>query len=678
MKKVIRLTSLLLICCFAFSGCSDNDGDFSGTDAYFVAFSLTVDGVLYPAAIVGNAIELKAPLGINLSNAEVNYKLSENATVLPEPKTITDWNSDQIFRVQAYDGSFNSFTYRVSVGDNDSEGNITLLTQADVDAFARTNISRVTGNLVIGTNALPSAGFDTITNLRGLGSIKEIEYNLVINNSFGGTDMDGLDNLEKAGGVYLGTASKIGTPFKNINFNLPALESAGNVSLRSSNLVGVSFPNLKEISSLDIASNTIASIDLGKLVRVDGNMKIWGNTVESYNEENSNKSLLIVSLPNIEEVKGDFQLDCFWAVNKVNIPKLRHAEGDLIIRYIRAVKEITLPNLETVGGTLRMQSNDAMARFSAEKLTAASSVDIASLNEYSISLKTINLPKLTALSGNFTLKYAGTEQLSLPALESIGGTLQLSNLYFIESLDVPKLKKCGKLHFLALTLFSSFDASAVGELGSIEIANCKALDTFKAPEKISGDLAYSSSIATQKFPDFINLKTVEGELKVTAFSNPALKISGIKEIGTLNLRNLSTAQSIEMPDMAKIGAFSMNGMANLTNFSAPQMTENETFTLTACIKLTNINVPKLKTVKGLFKFHGNSRANNASQSLITNLNSFSTLASVGSVEIKFAGNLGNFEGLKNVLAGLDASKWVVSDCKYNPTFQNMLDGNYTE
>jgi hypothetical protein len=32
--------------------------------------------------------------------------------------------------------------------------------------------------------------------------------------------------------------------------------------------------------------------------------------------------------------------------------------------------------------------------------------------------------------------------------------------------------------------------------------------------------------------------------------------------------------------------------------------------------------------------------------------------------------------LKNTVAELKASTWSVRNCKYNPTYQNMVDGKY--
>ena len=154
----------------------------------------------YHAAISGDRITLTVPVGVDLTGATVSYELCEQATIKPDPASITDWNNDQAFRVTSYNQSWGSYTYTVSRSQIVNNGNVTLLTQADVEAFAASGVTVVDGNLTIGAAGATSP-FDTIRDLSALSGLTEVRYNLTINNTFGGKSLAGLDNLTRVGGL---------------------------------------------------------------------------------------------------------------------------------------------------------------------------------------------------------------------------------------------------------------------------------------------------------------------------------------------------------------------------------------------------------------------------------------------------------------------------------------------
>lgn len=678
MKKITQIiSSLLLISCLFLSGCSNDDSDFTGHDSYFVSFSLTVDGVLYPASIIDNGMSITVPYGVDLSRAEVNYKLSENAVVSPDPKSITDWNRDQIFRVQSYNNQFSAFTYTLSVQSNEVEGNTILLTQADVDAFATKNINVLSGNLIIGSASLPNGDYDVITNLDGLNSLRNIEYNIVINNSFAGTNLDGLYNLEKVGGLYMGTTSTLASPTKKISIELPNLKKAGNIVLSSDSLTNISLTKLEDASEITINSRNLKDLNMEMLQDCRGNLTLKGASGSTLNEGTTNSSLTNLILPKLAKVSGDLLIENFWKASKIDLSNLKNVGGTFKFNYIRTIKEITLPKLESVAGTFTIQSNDAMVKFSAPSLISSGALTLASLNVYSINLKDISLPKLETVNGNLELKFAACETLTFPSLKKINGTLSLNSMFFIESFTTPLLISCNKLSFTSLTLLGTFDASKVEDLANIEILACKEMAEFKSPKSISGEFKYSSSSATTDFIKMTGLESIGGALTLSAFTNPDLTISGIKSVGKLAISSNSNIETVSFPAMVSMGDFSIISGSKITRISAPVLASVASFNITNCQKLETMEFPKLATVDGLFKFYGASSASGASNSLINDLNTFSSLTSVGSVDIKYAGKLSDFSGLKNVVSKLNTSTWIVSGCKYNPTLQNMLDGKYT-
>jgi hypothetical protein len=91
-------------------------------------------------------------------------------------------------------------------------------------------------------------------------------------------------------------------------------------------------------------------------------------------------------------------------------------------------------------------------------------------------------------------------------------------------------------------------------------------------------------------------------------------------------------------------------------------------------KLTNISFPALQSITGVLSLTANSYSPN---SLITDLNGFSTLTSVAGVTISYFKELKNFEPLKNVIPNLESGTWKITGCGYNPTLRDVKEGKYS-
>ena len=188
MKKVwslILVTFSLLI-----AGCSDDDKMPADADDNFItALTLTKEGKSYDAVIEGNDIVMTVPYTVDLNGATASMVYTPSAKILPNPQTVTDWENEMIFRVTSFNGKENEYTYKVIKSEIESDGDVVLKSQADVDAFAETKVSVIKGNLIIGDNAENTA---SINNLEALSGIKEITGSLQILNNYKGEALDGL------------------------------------------------------------------------------------------------------------------------------------------------------------------------------------------------------------------------------------------------------------------------------------------------------------------------------------------------------------------------------------------------------------------------------------------------------------------------------------------------------
>ncbi|MDR1203278.1 MAG: hypothetical protein LBL58_16840 [Tannerellaceae bacterium] len=63
---------------------------------------------------------------------------------------------------------------------------------------------------------------------------------------------------------------------------------------------------------------------------------------------------------------------------------------------------------------------------------------------------------------------------------------------------------------------------------------------------------------------------------------------------------------------------------------------------------------------------------------LTNLDGFSSLTSVKTVNVERMKALESYEGLKNCVNILTDAQWKVSDNKYNPSLEDMKAGRWNE
>lgn len=137
----------LWICgCFALlcGACDDKTADepvWNG-DNYVTAFSLTVGEATYEAVVHDGESLSTFPYDASLDEAEVHYELCEHASIHPDPATIRDWSQEWQFLVSSYGQSDRTYIYTVNRTDVATGGSLTLRTQAEVDAFAASRISR--------------------------------------------------------------------------------------------------------------------------------------------------------------------------------------------------------------------------------------------------------------------------------------------------------------------------------------------------------------------------------------------------------------------------------------------------------------------------------------------------------------------------------------------------------
>ena len=194
----------MLLSLFFLGACDKND-EIIPEDAdenFITSVVMTVDGKSYTADITDNTVTITVPYTVSLNNAEVEFKYTTSATIIPDPETVTDWDNERTFRVTSYNGDAREYAYKVVKSEIESDGDVELKTIEEVASFAATKTTVVKGNLIIGSDVEEA---EKITDISALASLKEVTGNIIIRNSYNGADLTGLDNIASAGGLQIGS-----------------------------------------------------------------------------------------------------------------------------------------------------------------------------------------------------------------------------------------------------------------------------------------------------------------------------------------------------------------------------------------------------------------------------------------------------------------------------------------
>jgi hypothetical protein len=644
---------------------------------------------------------ITAPERFSLAGATATVTLSENADIEPNPASITDWDVAQTFTVTSYNGIVNKYDYSVERRLVSRDGDVVLLTQADVEAFAaELDADQINGTLTVGA----ASGQDTVYSLASLaGRLKIITGGVIVNATYAGEDLAGLsENLEKT----------------------------GDLKITSKTVEIVSFPKLVALRadlSFDQAV-AIKTIDFPELTTVDKGLQI--NYTDSLETINFPKLRQVIEVMSIQSRYNGSNLK----LESIDLPELQSVGSNFTIAYWQGLTAIHIPQLKTVG-TFSFSNLTALTAINSPALKATSSFSLSSLT----ALPTIDFPALETVNGAFTVNNCQEiTELTFSALKSVSNTLSVS-ANKLELLSLPSLESVGSISksvpldteiqlqsLKTITGTLSLDDSSnplamFPALDSVGIMNIiygdyeATLDlrgikvgtiTSYAMGKIIlfGDDIYSTRfIINNAFPfivregfktigsitlsniydavvDFSWMENVRGGLSFFSVYSSTFDFSNLRSAGGIGF-NYSSITSLNMPSLETItGYINVNGVED-GGFTYPESSDITSLTfpklksvvgnisITGAISvspLETIGFPALQSITGTLTISG---TNNAT---FKDLSGFSALTSADGITVNGFTQLTDFEPLKNVIPSLNS--WAIAGCGYNPTYQDMLDG----
>lgn len=702
MKKIFNKNiCLLILFVFIFSACSDDD-PFAGTDNYISSFSLKQAETVLEATIQNNTIILQAPEGASLNGAVATVVLSENAQILPNPAEITNWDEEIIFVVTAHNGTRVQYKYKVDRTSIEHEGSIVLATQADIETFGKQGVTYIKGNLILGQ----SSGADSITSLAPLASLKEIGYSLVAYPTVALVNFEGLDNLEKVGDlIQIEQATKV----ESVSF--PALKTVGGVSLQNEKLLSIKFPKLVQVSKSFKINAPMGEVSLGSLERI-------GDLLQLRSNYSTKPILSSVVLPSLKEAKT-IEISFLESVKKVDFSDLERV-SDVILYPLKGLIFINAPKLHTVEGQFATSAVSSLSEFSLPELVEAKNLIIEGQ-----SIRTVSLPKLKTVTGKLSLLYAKVNGIAngFESLQNIEGELYLGDLTMTSLVFPASLNRIQKLTLYnrSTTPLSVVNVKGlnIGELALMAEAvnNVKIVgdEVFKGILSILPDNAKTYDLKFPKLEGFTEVDSLNLGTYISVIDT--LDIKGIKKINRSLWIPNNNLKGFSISDLEEVGGnFTISHLNSITAETTTQVNINDLKKVGGDFDISvnsrsvrTLNVPKLQIVGGNFTIGTgylstsswspscdlktllfnqlatiggkltlvSDKNNNSSinQELV-DLNGFSSLKNVQSIEIKNQAALVSFSGLKNALSSFGTTQWSVSNNAYNPTYDQLKAGQW--
>ena len=707
-----------IICCLALlcTACSEEKTELPwGSDNYIVSFSLTTGADTYPAVIRDGRITVSIPYNVSLEGAQVSYELCEHASIYPDPATVADWNQEWQFLVSSYDNQNDrTYLYTVERTDIATDGSLTLRTQAEVDAFARSGINTVEGNLTIGGEDEENP----VTNLDGLKNLVSVRCDLTITAAYTGETLAGLENLTTCESLRIGSTAHPNETLRQLS--LPALkEIKGDLCVYGTALQTADFKSLQSVAGhFVLQSDALLQLTADELTTVAGNMTLIGTTADE-----AKAPCEQMYFPKLQRIDGTLTLSRFDRLSGLGTTfGVLTQAGALRYEHLALANTFEFPLIETTGN-ITVTDCPILRSVLLPALTDAGSLEITGCP----AIETLSFPKAERFDGDVSLATLPAIKdfgEFLPALKAISGDLSIDDLSSLEG--VLDLSGCTfspnstlDLRLVAATRLTELrggdfggslriDASSLTpqpEAMPFEITGFKSLDTLR----IAGFTHISAlSLPTESCDDL----TIENCGSQAPFT---LSLPNLVEVrGTLLCRNCGKAgeaNSASFPRLSNIGR-QLSFYVGASSFTALEFPLLETigngepvsddpaddyalYTMpsgcagefilpslqrvngsmlvstwnTSTDRAVAFRFPSLQSVAGEISV-GHTAYKNRSVATLD----FSALTAAGAIRIGNLSSVTDFSTFTQVLPRLSEQTWSVTDCGYNPTYQQMLDG----
>ncbi len=734
MKKIVPiLFSLLLL-----AGCSDDktEQNLTGADNYLTFLTLTTpNGISYDGSVAGTEITMEVHYNVDLGGARATYGISEKATVTPDPATVTDWSVDHRFVVTSFSGVDRVYDYRVVYSEIESAGNVTLSSQADVDAFSESGVRVIKGNLVIGNDE----GSAAIENLEGLSQLTEVRNKIVIHSSYTGENLEGLRNLVRIGGFSLGFPESVSRNITVTEVSLPAVvEINGTFDIRSQSVSHISLPHAESVTgSVYLGSDRFHSLDLSSLAVIGGDFRLIGSTGDRPGSQTE-----YLFAPKLSSIGGSLEVSRFESLSGLSLPELATVDN-VTVSDCPAFANLVVAEMRE-SGNIRFTDCPLLPSVLMNSLVSCGELVIVDC----ALLETLGFESLVSIDGDFILELTSGEAMPLNSfsglrnVELISGSVCLSRSELENFNEMTGLRSVGgDMTFVSLVSLGEVDLSNISFHGGTVTfdANLRNIEKITGPDSFDGSLVFDANSTLYPLPLFEGFGEITGDVWIRGIGSTNATVLSMDDMrsvggnlylfgsqlrefyasalesvgGSLEIANAGYA-SWDFPSLRKVGGrFIMeNNVTNAAGLGLPLLEEVgdgsdpdgaaqfsvmvsrfADFTLPSIKKVNGsvllttgthaatytetIAMPELTSVAGDLTIKGSGTSASYTNQKVKEID-FSSLESVsGNITISQQGAVTDFSSFAGLFrTGTLLGSWSVTGCGANPSQSDMDSGNY--
>jgi hypothetical protein len=404
--------------------------------------------------------------------------------------------------------------------------------------------------------------------------------------------------------------------------------------------------NIRVINgSLTVDNNA----EMSKLELVNGDVAVSGDEVElpalrtivgDLSQDSYSTTLL--ALPVLERIGGELHLEKTAQDATISAPALVSVGNALTFIFLTGGDTIDLSGLKDVGGDLFLDSD--LPDLSLTKLTT-----IAGSLQLRTGTTIANLPALKTVGGTLDVSTSHLTDLTLPALESIAGDVKISFLTPLTSLRFAALKTIGGSVSIDLETLATLDLTALTDVGhdivimetlltSLQLPNLRHIGLSDPTENRSLLLAKNEGLATI---DLSSLQTTDGWITV----------SESDALTKLTLPALTNAYEVAVqycPAFSELRAPELTEVTNLTLWNLPQLTVADFPKLTRVTTHVGIYRTGLQTLTGLSALTYTGYLELQDDEQLVDLHGLENVTLVGHIHVNSNGNLVSLAGLENL------------------------------
>lgn len=355
-------------------------------------------------------------------------------------------------------------------------------------------------------------------------------------------------------------------------------EVGGDVIIRDNGkLTRVELPLLRLVGGAVLLLNlpALTSADLPELTVV-GDHVIFGRHRDldaALSEDSPGSALVQVTLPALRAVGGAVVFRTNPKLERFTLPALQRVGDGLLIENNRKLSGFELAASAKVHRTILLDDNDSLESLAGLGPLTEVPGDLVVINHEEVK-DLAPLANLRAVQGSLRISHNRLNTFELPALETVGGTIEVLDQVAITALALPKLRSVGdrfEIHgnnsladvtlpaltsvggnldisanFALATLALPALTTLGGDLGFVDNANLSVLGAPQVAE-IADNLVVEAN-AVLKGLDFPKLTKIHGYLTVQ--DNPQLEsFDGLAQVTKIGVK-LYVKDNPALPDCA--------------------------------------------------------------------------------------------------------------------------------